>query len=102
MRSRYEIWDAYVKFEESDEVQQHPVMILNDMTAVVIALKITTTNRGDNSEELRVKYWRESGLDHESSIRLNKQVRLQEEDFIRRRGVLDDREILKLRMRTGL
>ena len=101
MRKRYEIWDAYVKFEDSDQVERHPVLIWNETVVITIGFKITSTDRGDSEEEFRVVHWKESGLDHESSIRLRKQVRLEESDFIKKRGVLDEREQVRLRMRLS-
>lgn len=101
MRKRYEIWDAHVKFEDSNQVETHPVLIWNESVVITIGYKITSTDRGDTDEEFRIRYWKESGLDHESSIRLRKQVRLVETDFIRKRGVLDEREQVRLSVRLG-
>ena len=100
IKERYEIWDAYVKFEDDpNTVQKHPVMIWNDNVYICTGFKITSTNRGDNDKELRIVHWEESGLDHESSIRLGKLVKLEEKDFIRKRGKLDDRDRLKFDLR---
>lgn len=102
MRKRYEIWDAHVKFEDLNQVETHPVIIWNETTVITIGYKITSTNRGDEGEEFRIKHWKESGLDHESSIRLRKVVRLEEKDFIRRRGILDERERVRLDLRLSV
>lgn len=44
MMQRYEIWMANVKFEDSPEVKQRPVMIWNDCAYVIVAYKLTGTD----------------------------------------------------------
>ena len=98
MMKRFEIWDAYVKFEESDEVKRRPVLIWNK-SAFVVAYKMTGTNRGDNREEFVVRYWKEAGLIKPTSIRIAKVLRLEESDLIQRIGELDDRDKLRFSLR---
>lgn len=90
---RYEIWRAKVKFEESDEVKERPVMIWNG-GFYLVAYKMTGTDRGDDQDEYRVKYWKEAGLDKPTSIRLRKVLRLTESDLVQKIGELDKRERL--------
>lgn len=90
---RYEIWRARVKFEESDEVKERPVMIWNNQVFLV-AYKMTGTDRGDDQDEYKIRYWREAGLDKPTSIRLRKVLRLTKDDLLYKIGELDKRERL--------
>lgn len=88
---RYEIWQAKVKFEETDEVKARPVLI--------IAYKMTGTDRGDDQEEYRIRYWKEAGLSKPTSIRLRKVLKLRKDDLLYRIGELDRRERLLFEFR---
>lgn len=90
---RYEIWFAKVKYEDSDEIRERPVLIWNDC-AFLIAYKMTSTDRGDGEDEYRVRYWKEAGLTKPTSIRLRKVLRLTKEDLLYKMGELDKRERL--------
>ena len=96
---RYEIWRARVKYEESDEIKERPVLIWND-TAFIIAYKMTGTNRGDNLEEYPIKYWKEAGLSKPTSIRITKVLKLQSTDLVEQIGELDDRDRLMFDLRV--
>ena len=78
---RYEIWQAKVKFEESDEVKERPVLIWNNHV-FLIAYKMTGTNRGDDQDEYRVQYWKEAGLSKPTSIRIRKVLKLTKDDLL--------------------
>ena len=45
---QWDIWWADVKFEETDEVKRRPVLIVNPQKAFVMALKMTSRDRGDS------------------------------------------------------
>ena len=98
--NRYEIWLARVKYEDSSEIKQRPVMIWND-TAFVIAYKMTSTDRGDNKDEFKVQYWREAGLDKETTIRITKVLQLNDNDLIKKIGELDYRDRLRFELRIA-
>ena len=95
---RYEIWQAKVKFEEYDEVKELPVLIWNNQVFLV-AYKMTGTNRGDDRDEYRIKYWQEAGLSKPTSIRLRKVLRLTKDDLLYKIGELDKRERLTFEFR---
>ena len=98
--NRYEIWMAKVRFEDSAEVKDRPVMIWND-TAFVIAYKMTGTDRGDNREEYKIEYWKEAGLTKETSIRITKVLKLQKQDLLFKMGELDYRDRLRFELRVA-
>lgn len=95
---RYEIWRAKIRFEDSEEIKEHPVLIWNNQ-AFLIAYKMTGTDRGDTQDEYRVRYWREAGLSKPTSIRLRKVLRLTEDDLLYKMGELDERERLVFEFR---
>lgn len=95
---RYEIWRAKIRFEDSEEIKEHPVLIWNNQ-AFLIAYKMTGTDRGDTQDEYRVRYWREAGLSKPTSIRLRKVLRLTEDDLLYKMGELDERERLVIEFR---
>lgn len=95
---RYEIWRAKVKFEESAEIKERPVMIWNDHIFLV-AYKMTGTNRGDGQDEYQIRYWKEAGLDKPTSIRLQKVLKLTKDDLLYKIGELDKRERLSFDFR---
>lgn len=95
---RYEIWQAKVKFEDSNEVKARPVLIWNDY-AYIIGYKMTGTDRGDDLDEYRIRYWKEAGLSKPTSIRLGKMLKLERQDMLYKIGELDKRERLLFEFR---
>ncbi|MBQ6735693.1 MAG: hypothetical protein IJR00_12400 [Lachnospiraceae bacterium] len=95
---RYEIWDAYVKYEGVDHVEIRPVLVWGK-NAFIAAYKMTGTDRGDDGKEYRIKYWKESGLSKPTSVRLGKFLKLEDRDMVRFRGVLDKRDQMMLDFR---
>lgn len=95
---RYDIWQAKVKFEESDEAKERPVLIWNNQVFLV-AYKMTGTDRGDDQDEYRIRYWKEAGLTKPTSVRLRKVLRLEKGDLLYKIGELDKRERLNFEFR---
>lgn len=95
---RFDIWQARVRFEDSETVKERPVLLWNDQ-AFLIAYKMTGTDRGDNRDEYRVRYWKEAGLSKPTSIRLRKVLRLTKDDLLYKIGELDKRERLAFEFR---
>ena len=101
MMQRYEIWMANVKFEDSPEVKQRPVMIWNDCAYVIVAYKLTGTDRGDNKEEFKILYWKEAGLSKPTTIRIIKVLQLTKADLVMKIGELDYRDRLRFELRIA-
>ena len=97
---RYEIWRAKVRFEDSEEIKERPVLIWNK-TAYIIAYKMTGTDRGDDTNEFPIRHWKESGLEKPTTIRIRKVLRLKEEDMLYQMGVLDKRDQLRFELRIA-
>ena len=74
---RWEIYYAQVPFQEDpSKSSRHPILIWNETQAFVASYKMTSTNRGSQGMEYRLKEWKEAGLDHETSVRLEYAVRI--------------------------
>lgn len=73
---KWHIWMANVKFEDSDEVKERPVLIMNNAVYAISAFKMTGTNRGDKFPEHRIRNCQAAGLTKETSVRLDKLLRL--------------------------
>lgn len=101
MMNRFEIWRAKVRFENSSEIKERPVLIWNDLAYVITAYKLTGTDRGDNEKEYRIEYWQEAGLTKPTSIRISKVLQLRQTDLVSRIGVLDQRDQLKFSLRIA-
>lgn len=102
MTKQYEIWRAKVVFEDApDIVKERPVLIINENMYFIMAQKLTGTDRGDNEDEMPIKYWREAGLDKETHIRLSKLLKLQKNDLVSKVGKLDDRDIMRFELRIA-
>ena len=100
MIKKYEFWWAKVKYEDCDNVETRPVLVIGNV-AYVMALKATKTDRGNEGTELRLLYWKEAGLEVETSVRLSKVLKLTEADMVEKIGNLDDRDRLRLELRLA-
>ncbi|MBQ6335296.1 MAG: type II toxin-antitoxin system PemK/MazF family toxin [Erysipelotrichaceae bacterium] len=100
MINKYEIWYANVRFEDSYEIKERPVLIINDLAYFVTAYKMTGTYR-EGDKEVPVKYWQEAGLSKPTYIRISKPLRLEKTDLTRKIGVLDERDRLRLELRIS-
>jgi len=95
---RWDIWEAYVKFEDEPGGKCRPVLVLDEERCYVLSLKITSKPpRNWVPGEYPIRMWKAAGLDCQSTIRTTKRLRLVESDFRRKRGVLHpiDRAELK-------
>ena len=94
---KWEIWLANVKFDDSDEVKQRPVVIVENNIAFILALKVTShTPRKGFYGEYALKYWQEAGLNKESTVRISQRLKLEEHDLNRRLGRLHSSDILQI------
>lgn len=99
MMKRFEIWYANVRFEDSRQIKQRPVLIWNDNAYMVVAYKLTGTDRGDNEKEFKIEHWQEAGLTKPTTIRMEKLLKLQQSDIIKYIGKLDPRDQMRFLMR---
>ena len=98
---RWDIWRARIKYEDSDESKERPVLIMNNSVYMISAFKMTGTDRGDNFPEHRIKKWKEAGLDKETSVRLDKALRLDKSVLISRIGHLAVEDIFQIEQKLS-
>lgn len=104
MPSKWELWYAGVAFEDDpDTVKDRPVVVIDQDHCYFISLKVTTHEPRAYSEgEFLLQRWKEAGLDHESTIRCSKRLKLVAGDFRRKIGRLHPTDIILLQQRLEL
>ncbi|MFR3484719.1 MAG: type II toxin-antitoxin system PemK/MazF family toxin [Clostridia bacterium] len=96
--NRWEIWRAWVKFEDDpSQGKPRPVLVMDCQNRVcVFAFKITThAPRNNYPNEYTVVNWEESGLDRPSTIRGGKYIQIEEQHFIKKLGRLSASDIIR-------
>ena len=89
---KWEIWWAKVKYEDNpDVVQIRPVLIVAPQEVLIIAFKMTGTER---TQDYKVKDWKGAGLDKETFIRVSFRLALQEHDLSGKIGMLQPNDIV--------
>ena len=96
---QWDIWWADVKFEESADIKRRPVLIVSPQKMFVMALKMTSTDRGDNMTEYQVRDWQSAGLSNPTSIRLRQYLKLKDADITKYIGRLSPMDILLIQQR---
>lgn len=90
----WEIWWAYVAFDDGSGGKERPVLILEDGTIYVIALMITSHEQRNIYGEYDITKWQSAGLTKPSTIRITKKLKLEETDLIRKMGDLQPFDIV--------
>lgn len=93
----WEIWRAYVTYEEGDGGKERPVLILEDGTVYVLALMITSHDARHVYGEYEITKWQSAGLTKPSTIRTTRRLELSETDLICKIGDLQPFDIMLLR-----
>nr|DAM30251.1 MAG TPA: endoribonuclease [Caudoviricetes sp.]DAS99371.1 MAG TPA: endoribonuclease [Caudoviricetes sp.] len=94
----WEVWWAAVKFEENDTKKERPIVFLRDHVVATVAPATTMGPRPGIWGEYPIKYWKEAGLEKETTVRLSKIFRLEARDLIRKIGRLNNYDIMKIQM----
>ena len=92
----WEIWWAYVAFEEGNDGKERPVLVLEDGTVYVLALMITSHEQRNIYGEYDITKWQSAGLKRPSTIRVTRRLRLDEKDLISKMGDLHPVDIVLL------
>ncbi|MCL2226264.1 MAG: hypothetical protein FWB97_01350 [Oscillospiraceae bacterium] len=89
---KWELWLAKVKYEDDpNTVKIRPVLIVAPQEVLVIAFKMTGTER---IQDYKVKDWQGAGLDKETFIRVSLRLALQEHDLSSKIGMLQPNDIV--------
>jgi|AGTN01.3.fsa_nt_gi PemK-like protein. len=95
----WDIWLANVKFEDSDEIKQRPVVIINH-TAFILCLKVTSNiTREECGGNYLIRNWRETGLEMPSVVMLDKAIKIENGDLNKRIGTLHPNDVLLIQHR---
>ena len=93
----WEIWWTYVAFDKGDGGKERPVLVLEDGTAFVLALMVTSHEQRNVYGEYDVTKWQSAGLKKPSTIRTTKKLQLIENDLIYKMGDLQPFDIVMLK-----
>lgn len=92
----WEVWFAAVRFEDSPQIKNRPVVVTSSGDIYVMALKVTSHIPRNVWGEYALQYWQTAGLSKPSTVRVGKRLRLQQSDMIHRIGKLHPMDILNI------
>ena len=93
MDKKIEQWDVWLTDfpyeEDNSQFSSRPVIVLSVQPLWIMSVKVTTHSpRENDSLDLEISHWRESGLSKPSTVRLSKRVNLTEDKFKYKLGEL--------------
>ena len=92
----WEVWFAAVRFEESPQIKNRPVVVTSSGAIYVMALKVTSHVPRNEWGEYALQHWQAAGLNKPSTVRIGKRLRLQQSDMVHRMGKLHPLDILNI------
>lgn len=95
---RWQIYWADVPFEDDPtQRKRRPVLIAKDCVAFVLSFKITSHGaREYDPYDYEICFWKEAGLNSQSTVRISKLTKLNREDFCGYIGELHPADVLAL------
>lgn len=92
----WEVWFAAVRFEDSLQIKNRPVVVTSSGDIYVLALKVTSHAPRNEWGEYALQHWQLAGLQKPSTVRISKRLRLQHRDMIRKIGRLHPLDIVNI------
>lgn len=92
----WEVWLAAVRFEDSPQVKNRPVVITSTGKIYVLALKVTSQAPRNSWGEYSLQRWKEAGLNKESTVRISKRLQLALTDMLFKIGDLHPQDIVNI------
>lgn len=92
----WEVWFAAVRFEDSPQIKNRPVVVTSSGAIYVMALKVTSHVPRNEWREYALQHWQAAGLNKPSTVRIGKRLRLQQSDMVHRIGKLHPLDILNI------
>lgn len=95
----WDVWWAYVKFDDSPEIKRRPVVVLQTGEIVIVALKVTSHEERNTYGDIDITYWKAAGLSKPSTVRASFLLELEHGAFDGKIGELhplDRRNIIKV------
>lgn len=95
----WDIWWAYVKYRESNIEKIRPIIILEDRTALVIGLYVTSASPRPGYSDYVIQDWQSAGLMNESTVHLEERLRINPEKVLTRIGRISQRDKIILALK---
>jgi len=92
----WEVWLAYVKYEDKPVAKKRPVLIVPDSNGSLMMVKMTK-HEPRNDFEYEVVKWHTAGLTTKTTIRTGKNLKISDTTLIHRLGNLDPVDVVKFR-----
>lgn len=92
--NEYDIFIAYVPFEDLPQEKIRPVLILKEGVYLIDCLKMTSAKTRFGEYEL--KEWQKAGLDRQTTVRITKCLKLDKTKFIKKIGHLTPIDIMEI------
>ena len=96
----WEIWWADVKFEENTEEKCRPVIVIDDRTAFVLSLYVTSASPRPGYCDYVIQDWEFSGLSKPSTVRLDKMLSIDPSKFVSKIGTVSQRDKILIQMKA--
>lgn len=97
----WEIWLAYVKYEDRPEIKKRPVLIVPLEAGAFLMAKMTTAEPRDSYEH-KIKEWKAAGLITETTIRTSKFLKLEDNDMHLKLGNLHPVDVTAFQTKLAL
>lgn len=92
----WEVWFAAVRFEDSPQTKNRPVVVTSSGNIYVIALKVTSHAPRNEWGEYALQHWQTAGLQKPSTVRIGKRLSLQPCDMVHKIGKLHPLDIMNI------
>lgn len=92
----WEVWLAAVRFEDSPQIKNRPVVVTSTEQIYVIALKVTSHAPRMEWGEYALQQWQAAGLSKPSTVRISKRLKLMGRDMVHKIGDLHPLDILNI------
>ena len=94
---KWEIYLAYVQYEDIPGGKLRPVLVIDEDTVYPICC-LKMTSHPPRAGEYELIRWQNAGLRKPTTVRIQKRLRLSEADFKKKIGLLDPVDILNIEM----
>ena len=91
-----DVWWTYFPYSDKDDYKRRPAIVIDDETIAILTMYVTSQNKENNPYSILIQDWKEAGLPKESWTRIDKIVRLDEQDMDRKIGELSQRDLKKI------
>ena len=91
-----DVWWTYFPYSDKDDYKRRPAIVIDDETIAILTMYVTSQNKENNPYSILIQDWQEAGLPKESWTRIDKIVRLDEQDMDRKIGELSQRDLKKI------